>query len=82
MSRFLVGFAIGAAIGAAAVAVATARVGGVEAMAERVRGALAAGRQAMTAYEQDMWADVRRRRTDGSASAPARRLPDLSRGSF
>ncbi len=65
MNRFLIGFAIGVAIGAAAVAVGTARFGGVEALAARVRGAIAAGRQAMEAYEQDMWADVRRRRAAG-----------------
>jgi gas vesicle protein len=68
MKRFLIGFAIGVAIGAAAVAVGTARFGGVEALAVRVRGAITAGRQAMEAHEQDMWADVRRRRAAGVAS--------------
>ncbi len=65
MKRFIVGFAVGAAIGAAAVAIGTARFGSIEALAARIRGAIAVGRQAMEAYEQDMWADVRRRRAAG-----------------
>lgn len=69
MNRFLIGFAVGVAIGAAAVAIGTARFGGVESLAVRVRGAIAAGRQAMEAHEQDMWADVRRRRAAGKAPA-------------
>ncbi|WP_448545751.1 hypothetical protein [Roseiflexus sp.] len=69
MKRFVIGFAVGVAIGAAAVAIGTSRFGGVEALAARVRGALAAGRQAMEACEQDMWADVRRRRAFGAAPA-------------
>ncbi|MGQ9828525.1 MAG: hypothetical protein ACUVSW_11745 [Roseiflexus sp.] len=69
MKRFVIGFAVGLAIGAAAVAIGTSRFGGVEALAVRVRGAIAAGHQAMEACEQDMWADVRRRRAFGSAHA-------------
>ncbi|MCS6841668.1 MAG: hypothetical protein NZ699_05605 [Roseiflexus sp.] len=80
MKRFLIGFAVGVAIGAAAMAIGTARFGGVEALAARVRGAIAVGRRAMEAYEQDMWADVRRRRaagtshTDQNPSDPLRAL--------
>ncbi len=69
MKRFVIGFAVGVAIGAVAVAIGTSRFGGVEALAARVRGAIAAGRQAMEACEQDMWADVRRRRASGAAHA-------------
>ncbi|NWG21456.1 MAG: hypothetical protein HXY39_14185 [Chloroflexi bacterium] len=75
MSRFVVGFAIGMAIGAAAVAIGAARTGGVEALAARVRGALAAGRTAMEAHEQDMWADVRRRRAPVASQPADPRLP-------
>lgn len=69
MKRFMIGFAVGVAIGAAAVAIGTARFGSVETMAARVRGAIAVGRQAMEAYEQNLWADVRRRRALGMAHA-------------
>lgn len=69
MKRFMIGFAVGVAIGAAAVAIGTARFGGVESLAARFGGAIAAGRQAMAAHEQDMWADVRRRRAAGTAPA-------------
>ncbi|ABU56480.1 MULTISPECIES: hypothetical protein [Roseiflexus] len=72
MKRFMIGFAVGAAIGAVAVAIGTARFGGVEALAGRVRGAIAAGQRAMEAHEQDLWADVRRRRAAGMSSADQR----------
>lgn len=82
MSRFVVGFAIGVAIGAAAVAIGAARTGGVEALAARVRGALTAGREAMEAHEQDMWADVRRRRAPVASHAAESRLPAESLGAL
>ena len=63
MSRFLFGFAIGAAIGAATVILSAPRSGaetlhGIRALLD---DAVAAGKQASAARQQELWAQFRTR---------------------
>lgn len=63
MDRFFVGFVIGATVNAAVVLVFTPASGEEmrRGIVAHIRGALAAGRAAATAREQELWAEFHRR---------------------